>query len=222
MHLMGRGDKSVSPPSGKKVTPGFRPILVSEEAFDRLKKLQRLAYGQANDPNGVRFDLKDVASAVVLEALLIDGFPGTGHGPRRADRSRFLPPPLQGERSMKLVTATLSRMSQAKAAIDRKTTAWYVGGVVGLTGMANNALAINLDMNNVGAATGLGPVSTAIQQFADMNTGLKALVIIIGFLVALIGLAALRNFAPVLGYVGLAIFAAVGLTVAFAIAGAVI
>jgi hypothetical protein len=88
--------------------------------------------------------------------------------------------------------------------------------------MANNALAINLDMNNVGAATGLGPVSTAIQQFADMNTGLKALVIIIGFLVALIGLAALRNFAPVLGYVGLAIFAAVGLTVAFAIAGAVI
>lgn len=123
---------------------------------------------------------------------------------------------------MKLVTATLSRLTQAKAAIDRKTTAWYVGGVVGLAGMANNALAINLDMNNVGAATGLGPVSTAIQQFADMNTGLKALVIIIGFLVALIGLAALRNFAPVLGYVGLAIFAAVGLTVAFAIAGAVI
>jgi len=123
---------------------------------------------------------------------------------------------------MKLVNATLSRMSQAKAAIDRKTTAWYVGGAVGLAGMANHALAINLDMNNVGAATGLGPVSTAIQQFADMNTGLKALVIIIGFLVALIGLAALRNFAPVLGYVGLAIFAAVGLTVAFAIAGAVI
>ena len=123
---------------------------------------------------------------------------------------------------MKLVTATLSRMSQAKIAIDRKTTAWYVGGVVGLVGMTNSALAINLDMNNVGAATGLGPVSTAIQQFADMNTGLKALVIIIGFLVALVGLAALRNFAPVLGYIGLAIFAAVGLTVAFAVAGAVI
>ena len=55
-----------------------------------------------------------------------------------------------------------------------------------------------------------------------MNTGLIALVIIIGFLVALVSLAALRNFAPVLGYVGLAIFAAVGLVVAFAIAGAVI
>lgn len=65
----------MSLPSSKKATPGFRPILVFEEAFDRLKKLQRLAYGHDNDPNGVRFDLKDVASAVVLEALLIDGFP---------------------------------------------------------------------------------------------------------------------------------------------------
>ena len=123
---------------------------------------------------------------------------------------------------MKLVTSTFARLSQARAAIDRKSTAWYVGGVLGMTGMVNNALAVNLDMNDVQAATGLGPLQTAIQQFADMNTGLKALVIIIGFLVALIGLAALRNFAPVLGYVGLAIFAAVGLTVAFAIAGAVI
>ena len=123
---------------------------------------------------------------------------------------------------MKLVTPTFARLSQARAAIDRISTAWYVGGVLGMTGMVNNALAVNLDMNDVGAATGLGPLQTAIQQFADMNTGLKALVIIIGFLVALIGLAALRNFAPVLGYVGLAIFAAVGLTVAFAIAGAVI
>ncbi len=123
---------------------------------------------------------------------------------------------------MKYVTAALTRLTQAKAAIDHKTTTWYVGSVVGLTCFASNALAVNLDMGNVGAATGLGPLQTAIQQFADMNTGLKALVIIIGFLVALIGLAALRNFAPVLGYVGLAIFAAVGLTVAFAIAGAVI
>ncbi len=123
---------------------------------------------------------------------------------------------------MKLVTSTFARLSQARAAIDSKSTAWYVGGVLGMTGMVNNALAVNLDMNDVQAATGLGPLQTAIQQFADMNTGLKALVIIIGFLVALIGLAALRNFAPVLGYVGLAIFAAVGLTVAFAIAGAVI
>ncbi|TCJ20179.1 hypothetical protein EZJ19_00985 [Parasulfuritortus cantonensis] len=59
----------------KKVTPGFRSILVSEAAFDKLKKLQRLTYGHQSDPNGVRFDLKDVVSAVVLEALEIEDLP---------------------------------------------------------------------------------------------------------------------------------------------------
>lgn len=44
----------------------------------------------------------------------------------------------------------------------------------------------------------------------------------VGFVVALISLAALRNFGPVLFYVGLAIFAAVGLVIAGAIMGAVI
>ena len=123
---------------------------------------------------------------------------------------------------MTLVSSILARLSQARAAIVRMTSAWYVGVVTGLSTVTGNALAVNLDMTNVGAATGLGPLQRAIQQFADMNTGLIALVIIIGFLVALVSLAALRNFAPVLGYVGLAIFAAVGLVVAFAIAGAVI
>jgi len=123
---------------------------------------------------------------------------------------------------MNLVQTVRARMMQSRDAFNRKTTAWYVGAVTGLSAMTGNALAINLDMGNVGAATGLGPLQRAIQQFADMNTGLIALVIIIGFLVALVSLAALRNFGPVLGYVGLAIFAAVGLVVAFAIAGAVI
>ncbi len=123
---------------------------------------------------------------------------------------------------MTLVSSILARLSQARAAIVRMTSAWYVGVVTGLSTVTGNALAVNLDMPNVGAATGLGPLQRAIQRFADMNTGLVALVIIIGFLVALVSLAALRNFAPVLGYVGLAIFAAVGLVVAFAIAGAVI
>ncbi len=123
---------------------------------------------------------------------------------------------------MSPVSTTLARLAQANAAINRKSTAWYVSAVTGLSTVTGNALAVNLDMTNVAAATGLGPLQRAIQQFADMNTGLVALVIIIGFLVALVSLAALRNFAPVLGYVGLAIFAAVGLVVAFAIAGAVI
>lgn len=120
------------------------------------------------------------------------------------------------------IKAIFMRLGQAKAAIDHVTTRWYIVASGALLAYAGNASAVNLDMTNVASATGLGPMQTAIQQFADMNTGLKALVIIIGFLVALIGLAALRNFAPVLGYIGLAIFAAVGLTVAFAIAGAMI
>ncbi|TCJ20178.1 hypothetical protein EZJ19_00980 [Parasulfuritortus cantonensis] len=123
---------------------------------------------------------------------------------------------------MKLAKVVSARLVQAKHAIDTKTTAWYVASVLGLAAVTGDALAISLDMGNVGAATGLGPMQAAIQQFADMNTGLKALVIVIGFLVALIGLAALRNFAPVLGYIGLAIFAAVGLTAGFAVAGAML
>jgi len=47
-------------------------------------------------------------------------------------------------------------------------------------------------------------------------------VAVVGFVVALISLAALRNFGPVLFYVGLAIFAAVGLVIAGAIMGAVV
>lgn len=123
---------------------------------------------------------------------------------------------------MNLIKSVSARLVQARNAIDTKTTAWYTAGAAGLFGMTGEALAISLDMGNVGAAVGLGPMQTAIQQFADMNTGLKALVIVIGFLVALIGLAALRNFAPVLGYIGLAIFAAVGLTAGFAVAGAML
>ncbi len=70
------------------------------------------------------------------------------------------------------------------------------------------------------AFTGItGPLTSALTQIADLGPGIKALV---GFVVALISLAALRNFGPVLFYVGLAIFAAVGLVIAGAIMGAVI
>ncbi|GAB2855745.1 hypothetical protein GCM10027277_25390 [Pseudoduganella ginsengisoli] len=67
-----------------------------------------------------------------------------------------------------------------------------------------------------------GPLVSALTQLADLAPGIKALVGFIGFVVALISLAALRNFGPVLFYVGLAIFAAVGLVIAGAIMGAVI
>jgi hypothetical protein len=67
-----------------------------------------------------------------------------------------------------------------------------------------------------------GPLTSALSQISLLGPGIKALVGFVGFVVALISLAALRNFGPVLFYVGLAIFGAVGLVIAGAIMGAVI
>ena len=67
-----------------------------------------------------------------------------------------------------------------------------------------------------------GPLTAALTQISALGPGIKALVGFVGFVVALISLSALRNFGPVLFYVGLAIFAAVGLVIAGAIMGAVI
>ena len=73
------------------------------------------------------------------------------------------------------------------------------------------------------AFTGItGPLTSALTQIAALGPGIKALVGFVGFVVALISLSALRNFGPVLFYVGLAIFAAVGLVITGAIMGAVI
>ena len=73
------------------------------------------------------------------------------------------------------------------------------------------------------AFTGItGPLTSALTQIAALGPGIKALVGFVGFVVALISLSALRNFGPVLFYVGLAIFAAVGLVIAGAIMRAVI
>ena len=67
-----------------------------------------------------------------------------------------------------------------------------------------------------------GPMTSALTQISALGPGIKALVGFVGFVVALISLSALRNFGPVLFYVGLAIFAAVGLVIAGAIMGAVV
>ena len=73
------------------------------------------------------------------------------------------------------------------------------------------------------AFTGItGPLTSALTQIAALGPGIKALVGFVGFVVALISLSALRKFGPVLFYIGLAIFAAVGLVIAGAIMGAVI
>ena len=64
-----------------------------------------------------------------------------------------------------------------------------------------------------------GPMTTALAQLGALAPGVKALVGFVGFVVAFISLAALRNMGPVLFYLGMAIFGAVGLTVAGAILG---
>lgn len=89
--------------------------------------------------------------------------------------------------------------------------------------LAGLALALPSQALDLVTFTGVsGPMSAALTQIAELGPGIKALVGFIGFVVALISLSALRNFGPVLFYVGLAIFGAVGLVTAGAIMGAVI
>lgn len=66
-----------------------------------------------------------------------------------------------------------------------------------------------------------GPLTSALTTLATLTPGIKAIVGLVGFVVAFISLAALRNLGPVLFYVGLAIFGAVGLVIAGAIMGVV-
>ena len=98
-------------------------------------------------------------------------------------------------------------------------------GFVGLLTLALVGLALALPGHalDLVAFTGItGPMTSALAQIADLGPAIKALVGFIGFVVALISLSALRNFGPVLFYVGMAIFAAVGLVIAGAIMGAVV
>ena len=89
--------------------------------------------------------------------------------------------------------------------------------------IAGLALAFPSHALDLVAVTGItGPLTSALTQIAELGPGIKALVGFVGFVVALISLSALRNFGPVLFYVGLAIFAAVGLVIAGAIMGAVV
>src|SRR5262249_12739107 len=77
-----------------------------------------------------------------------------------------------------------------------------------------------IDLVNLGAIG--GPLGSALNTLGTLTPGVKALVGFVSFVVALISLAALRNFGPVLYYIGVAIFATVGLVIAGAIMGAVI
>ncbi len=116
-------------------------------------------------------------------------------------------------------TVTLASASTFHLSPRRPLTVMALFGllVLGL-GVAFPGHALDL-VGFVGIA---GPMTSALAQIAALGPSIKALVGFVGFVVALISLSALRNFGPVLFYVGLAIFAAVGLVIAGAIMGAVI
>ncbi|RUP34405.1 MAG: hypothetical protein EKK45_03225 [Curvibacter sp.] len=102
----------------------------------------------------------------------------------------------------------------------RKLTGYFMLLALAFIGLGIALPSHALDL--VGFSGIVGPLTSALTQLASLSPGIKALVGFIGFVVALISLSALRNFGPVLFYVGLAIFAAVGLVIAGAIMGAVI
>jgi hypothetical protein len=116
-------------------------------------------------------------------------------------------------------TVTLASASTFRLSPRRPLTVMALFGllVLGL-GVAFPGHALDL----VGVHGITGPMTSALAQIAALGPGIKALVGFVGFVVALISLSALRNFGPVLFYVGLAIFAAVGLVIAGAIMGAVV
>lgn len=83
--------------------------------------------------------------------------------------------------------------------------------------LAASVPAFALDL--VGFTGITGPLTAALTQLSALAPSVKALVGFVGFVVAFISLAALRNFGPVLFYIGVIIFGAVGLTVAGTIMG---
>ncbi len=115
-------------------------------------------------------------------------------------------------------TATLATSAPSHPTAARKSL--LLALTVTVLGLALTFPGYALDLVSFTGIT--GPLTSALTQISALGPGIKALVGFVGFVVALISLSALRNFGPVLFYVGLAIFAAVGLVIAGAIMGAVI
>lgn len=84
--------------------------------------------------------------------------------------------------------------------------------------VANEADALDLV-----AFTGItGPLTAALTQLGTLTPGVKAIVGVVAFAIALFGLSILRNFGPAVYFVGVCIFAAVGLVVGGSIMGATV
>ena len=117
---------------------------------------------------------------------------------------------------------TLSPFSPAMPVPPQRRNAWpYVAAAL-LALIVLCAVFPTHAIDLVSFAGVTGPLQSALTQLATLTPGVKALVAFLAFVVALISLAALRSFGPVLSYVGVAIFAAVGLIIGGAIVGAVI
>ena len=102
----------------------------------------------------------------------------------------------------------------------RKTAVALSLLAVAVLGLATAFPSHALDLVTFAGIT--GPLVSALTTLATLGPGAKAIVGFLGFVVALISLTALRNFGPVIFYLGVAVFAAVGLPIAGAIMGAVI
>ena len=84
-------------------------------------------------------------------------------------------------------------------------------------------LAPAADALDLVAFTGItGPLTSALTQLGSLTPGIKAIVGVVAFAIALFGLSILRNFGPAVYFVGVCIFAAVGLVVGGSIMGATV
>ena len=84
-------------------------------------------------------------------------------------------------------------------------------------------LATTADALDLVAFTGItGPLTAALTQIGSLTPGVKAIVGVVAFAIALFGLSILRNFGPAVYFVGVCIFAAVGLVVGGSIMGATV
>ncbi len=82
-------------------------------------------------------------------------------------------------------------------------------------------LASEADALDLVAFTGItGPLTAALTQLGALTPGVKAIVGVVAFAIALFGLSILRNFGPAVYFVGVCVFAAVGLVVGGSIMGA--
>jgi hypothetical protein len=106
------------------------------------------------------------------------------------------------------------------SAITRKTlaTGFAIATIALLALLATAADALDLV-----AFTGItGPLTAALTQLGTLTPGVKAIVGVVAFAIALFGLSILRNFGPAVYFVGVCIFAAVGLVVGGSIMGATV